>query len=184
MEENNIPESQLPEEEFNGNENNESVENTSNNNDYSETIAHLESQLAEQKDKYLRLYADFDNFKKRTAKEKLDLIQTAGKDMVLTILPALDDFERAEKAATTATDVNTVKEGMNLIYTKLFKALESKGLKPMESIGKDFDVEEQEAITEIPAPTPELRGKVVDEIEKGYFLNDKLIRFAKVIVGK
>lgn len=184
MEENNIPESQLPEEEFNGNENNESAENTSNNNDYSETIAHLESQLAEQKDKYLRLYADFDNFKKRTAKEKLDLIQTAGKDMVLTILPALDDFERAEKAATTATDVNTVKEGMNLIYTKLFKALESKGLKPMESIGKDFDVEEQEAITEIPAPTPELRGKVVDEIEKGYFLNDKLIRFAKVIVGK
>lgn len=184
MEENNIPESQLPEEEFSGNENNESAENISNNDVYSETVAHLQAQLAEQKDKYLRLYADFDNFKKRTAKEKLDLIQTAGKDIVLTILPALDDFERAEKAATTATDVNTVKEGMNLIYTKLFKALESKGLKPMESIGKDFDVEEQEAITEIPAPTPELRGKVVDEIEKGYFLNDKLIRFAKVIVGK
>lgn len=184
MEKNNIPESQLPEEEFSGNEKNESAGNISNNEVYSETIAHLEAQLTEQKDKYLRLYADFDNFKKRTAKEKLDLIQTAGKDIVLTILPALDDFERAEKAATTATDVNTVKEGMNLIYTKLFKALESKGLKPMESIGKDFDVEEQEAITEIPAPTPELRGKVVDEIEKGYFLNDKLIRFAKVIVGK
>lgn len=163
---------------------NVSAENTSDSNALEETIKNLETQLAEQKDKYLRLYADFDNFKKRNAKERLELIQTAGKDIVMTILPALDDFERAQKAAETTTDIATLKEGMNLIYHKLFKALENKGLKPIEAIGKDFDVEIHEAITEIPAPSADMSGKVIDQVEKGYYLNDKIIRFSKVVVGK
>lgn len=147
-------------------------------------IAELKKQIEEQKDKYLRLFADFDNFKKRNAKERLELIQTAGKDVVLALLPILDDFERAVKAAENATDAATVKEGVNLIYGKLLKALEAKGLKPLESKGTEFNVEHHEAITEIPAPAEDLQGKVIDEVERGYFLNDKLIRFAKVVVGK
>jgi molecular chaperone GrpE len=149
-----------------------------------EEIINLRSQIDEYKDKHLRLYADFDNFKKRNAKERLELILTASKDVIKELLPVIDDFERALKSAETATDVVAVKEGMNLIYQKLVRNLESKGLKPIESKGQDFNVELHEAITEIPAPTPELSGKVIDEVEKGYYLNDKLIRFAKVVVGK
>ena len=163
-------------------------EKQANNADFSDPkdaeIAELKKQIEEQKDKYLRLFADFDNFKKRNAKERLDLIQTAGKDVVLALLPILDDFERAVKAAENATDVATVREGVNLIYNKMLKALEAKGLKPLESKGTEFNVEHHEAITEIPAPTDDLHGKVIDEVERGYFLNDKLIRFAKVVVGK
>lgn len=147
-------------------------------------IAELKKELDDLRDKYVRLYADFDNAKKRMAKEKLELILTASKDLVKDILPVLDDFERAQKAVANSTDVAAVKEGLNLVHTKLVNTLASKGLKPMETIGKDFDVEHHEAITEIPVPTPEQTGKVVDEVEKGYFLNDKIIRFAKVIVGK
>lgn len=147
-------------------------------------IAELKKELEELRDKYVRLYADFDNAKKRMAKEKLELILTASKDVVKDLLPVLDDFERAQKALEKSEDVNAVKEGLKLVHTKLANTLASKGVKPMETIGKDFDVEHHEAITEIPAPTPELAGKVVDEVEKGYFLNDKIIRFAKVIVGK
>ena len=147
-------------------------------------IVELKKELEELRDKYVRLYADFDNAKKRMAKEKLELILTASKDVVKDLLPVLDDFERAQKALEKSEDVNAVKEGLKLVHTKLANTLASKGLKPMETIGKDFDVEHHEAITEIPAPTPELAGKVVDEVEKGYFLNDKIIRFAKVIVGK
>ena len=149
-----------------------------------EEIISLKKQLDEYKDKHLRLYADFDNYKKRNAKERLELILTAGKDIINELLPVLDDFERALRAAENATDVAAVKEGMNLIYQKLIRNLEAKGLKAIESKGQDFNVEKHEAITEIPAPTPEMSGKVIDEVEKGYYLNDKLIRFAKVVVGK
>ena len=148
-----------------------------------ELIVSLKKQVDEYKDKHLRLYADFDNFKKRNAKERLDLILTAGKDVIQDMLPILDDFERATKALENTTDVAAVKEGMKLIQTKLIKTLEAKGLKPIEAVGKDFNVEQCEAITEIQA-APEMAGKVIDEVEKGYYLNDKIIRFAKVVVGK
>ncbi len=147
-------------------------------------IAELKKELDDLRDKYVRLFADFDNAKKRMAKEKLELILTASKDVMKDVLPVLDDFERAQKAVANSTDVTAVKEGLNLVHTKLVNTLSSKGLKAMEAIGKDFEVEHHEAITEIPAPTPEQAGKVIDEVEKGYFLNDKIIRFAKVIVGK
>jgi molecular chaperone GrpE len=146
-------------------------------------IAELKKEMDELRDKYVRLYADFDNYKKRNAKEKLDLIQTAGKEVILAMVPVVDDFERALKAAEKSGDTK-VQEGVQLIYNKMVSALQSKGLKPMESIGKPFDVEMHEAITEIPAPTAELSGKVIDEVEKGYYLGDKIIRFAKVVVGK
>lgn len=146
-------------------------------------IAELKKEMDELRDKYVRLYADFDNYKKRNAKEKLDLIQTAGKEVTLAMVPVVDDFERALKAAEKSGDTK-VQEGVQLIYNKMVSALQSKGLKPMESIGKPFDVEMHEAITEIPAPTAELSGKVIDEVEKGYYLGDKIIRFAKVVVGK
>ena len=149
-----------------------------------EEIVKLRKQVEEYKDKYLRLFADFDNFKKRNAKERLELILTAGKDVIQDLLPTLDDFERATKALEKSTDVAAVKEGMSLIQNKLIRTLESKGLKPIESIGQDFNVEKHEAITEIPAPSPAMVGKVIDEVEKGYYLNDKIIRFAKVVVGK
>ncbi|MDB5229543.1 MAG: nucleotide exchange factor GrpE [Chitinophagaceae bacterium] len=144
----------------------------------------LQAELQEQKDKYLRLYADFDNFRRRSAKERMDLIQTAGKDVIASLLDAVDDCDRAEKQLQSAENINTVKEGILLVFNKLRNTLQSKGLKPMESIGADFDVEKHEAITEIPAPTDEMKGKVIDEVQKGYYLNDKIIRFAKVVVGK
>lgn len=148
-----------------------------------EEIALLKKQVEEYKDKHLRLFADFDNFKKRNAKERLDLILTASKDVIKDMLPVLDDFERATKALENTTDVEAVKDGMKLIQNKLIKTLEAKGLKSIEAKGTDFNVELHEAITEI-AATPEMAGKVIDELEKGYYLNDKIIRFAKVVVGK
>jgi molecular chaperone GrpE len=144
----------------------------------------LQQQLDELKDKYLRLVADFDNFRKRTAKERLELIQTAGKDVITSLLTVLDDSERAEKQIQATNDVTSIKEGIALVFNKLRSTLQSKGLKPMESVGTDFNPDIQEAITEIPAPSEDLKGKVVAEVEKGYFLNDKIIRFAKVVVGK
>lgn len=147
-------------------------------------ITTLKAQLEEQKDKYLRLYADFDNFKKRNAKERLDLIQTAAKDTIISMLPVLDDFERAIKASENLTDVAQAREGLSLIYQKMLNTLQQKGLKSIETIGEEFNVEQHEALTEIPAPTPEIVGKVVNQVEKGYYLNDKIIRFAKVVVGK
>ena len=147
-------------------------------------IAKLQQQVAELKDKYLRQVADFDNFRKRTAKERLELIQTAGKDVISELLTVLDDSERAEKQLETAQDVTALKEGLKLVFGKLRSSLQARGLKPMESKGSDFNPEFHEAITEIPAPTEDLKGKVIDEVEKGYYLNDKIIRFAKVVVGK
>ncbi|MFT3681530.1 MAG: nucleotide exchange factor GrpE [Ferruginibacter sp.] len=144
----------------------------------------LTKELDEQKDKYIRLFAEFDNFKKRTAKERYELMQNAGKEIITSLLDVLDDCERAEKQMTDAADVTQVKQGVQLVFNKLRSLLQSKGLKAMESINTAFDVEKHEAITEIPAPTAEASGKVIDEIQKGYYLNDKIIRHAKVVVGK
>ncbi len=143
----------------------------------------LEGELKEQKDKYLRLMAEFDNFRRRTAKERLEQMQTAGREVIVSLLDVLDDCDRAEKQLQNSDDI-ALKEGIQLVFNKLRSTLQSKGLKAMESINSDFDVEKHEAITEIPAPTPAMQGKVIDEVVKGYYLNDKLIRFAKVVVGK
>lgn len=144
----------------------------------------LKKQVEEQKDKYLRLFAEFDNYKKRMAKERLELFATAGKDIVLEVIPTIDDLERALKSSESATDIASVREGFVLVVDKFKKALEKKGVKPIDAIQQDFDPEKHEAITEIPAPTEELKGKVLDEIEKGYTMHDKMIRFSKVVVGK
>lgn len=143
----------------------------------------LKSEVSMLNDKYVRLYAEFDNYKRRTTKERIELLQTAGKDVIVSLLTILDDFERANKAMESASDVNSVKEGVELVHNKLISLLAQKGLKAMECIGQPFDADIHEAITNIPAPTPDLKGKVVDEAEKGYMLNDKVIRYAKVIVG-
>ncbi len=147
-------------------------------------IAGLKQQLDEMKDKYLRLYADFDNAKKRHAREQLELIQTAGKNVITELLPVLDDFERAIKTIESATEVAAVKEGVELIHNKLSSTLAAKGLKATDDLHKEFNVEHHEALTEIPAPSADLEGKVLDVVQKGYLLNDKIIRFAKVVVGK
>ena len=144
----------------------------------------LQDELAEQKDKYLRLFAEFDNAKRRNAKERMELIQTAGREVISSLLDVLDDCDRAEKVITKTEDIAVVKEGVQLVFTKLRSALQAKGLKAMETIATDFDADKHEAITEIPAPTADLQGKVVDEVTKGYYLGDKIIRFAKVVVGK
>lgn len=144
----------------------------------------LMQELEASKDKYLRLVAEFENYKRRNAKERMELIQTAGKDVITSLLPVLDDCDRAEKQLNNSDDINQLKEGVLLVFNKLRTTLQSKGLKPTDNKEKDFDVEKHEAIAEIDAPETALKGKVVDEVEKGYYLNNKLIRFAKVIVGK
>lgn len=147
-------------------------------------VASLQKQVDELRDKYLRLVADFDNFRKRNAKERLELIQTASRDVILALLPVLDDSERAEKQMQVTQDIEAIKEGEKLVFNKLRTTLQSRGLKAMETVGTDFNPEFHEAITEVPAPDEKLKGKVLDEVEKGYYLNDKIIRFAKVVVGK
>lgn len=146
-------------------------------------VMKLEKELEIQKDKYLRLVAEFDNFKRRNAKERVELIQTAGKDVITSMLDVLDDCDRAEKQMNTE-DTEQIKVGVQLVFNKLRTSLQSKGLKPMNSIDTDFDVHQHEAIAEVPVEDENKKGKVIDEIVKGYYLNDKLIRFAKVIVGK
>ena len=140
----------------------------------------LKDELAEFKDKYLRLYSEFDNFRKRTSKEKLDLIQNANEQLLAALLPIVDDFERASKAGEETQDV----EGYKLIQDKFNKSMEKYGVKIMKvEAGSDFDPDFHEAITQIPAPSDKLKGKVVDVIEKGFLLNEKVIRYAKVVVG-
>ena len=143
----------------------------------------LQADLDEQKDKYLRLMAEFENYKRRTAKERMELIQTAGKDVIVSMLDVLDDVDRAEKQLQTSNDIAVQKEGIQLVFNKIRNTLYAKGVKVLESVNTNFDVEKHEAITEIPAPTNKQKGKVLDEVQKGYYLNDKLIRFAKVVVG-
>jgi molecular chaperone GrpE len=147
-------------------------------------VAKLKADLEEQKDKYLRLAAEFDNYRRRSSKERLELIQTAGKEVISSLLQVLDDSDRAEKQMQETNDPEQIKEGVQLVFNKLRKTLQVQGLKAMESLNTDFDVEKHEAITEIPVEDKKLKGKVVDDVEKGYYLNDKLIRFAKVVVGK
>ncbi len=176
-------ETNLTTDETTASESNTTETDTLENNTVSE-LEKIQNDLAEQKDKYLRLMAEFENYKRRTSKERLELIQTAGKDVLVSLLDVLDDVDRAEKQLATSDDLDSQKEGVQLVFNKIKSTLYSKGIKPMESIQQEFDVEKHEAITEIPAPTESLVGKVIDEIQKGYYLNDKLIRFAKVVVGK
>ena len=136
-----------------------------------------------ERDKYLRLYSEFENFRRRTTKERLEWMQNASKDLMVELLPIVDDIERALKAMQKSGDSAAV-EGMELIFKKLYGTLEKKGLKPMNAQGEVFDPEIHEAVTQFDAPTEDMKGKVIDELEKGYFLNDKVIRFAKVVVGK
>ena len=150
----------------------------------SQALEDMKQELGESKDKYLRLFAEFENYKKRNTKERLELLKTAAQDTLLAILPVLDDFDRAKKSAEDENTQEELSDGILMVYNKLYKTLETKGLVEMESNGVDFDPELHEAITEIPAPTEDLKGKVVDTIEKGYILNEKIIRFAKVVVGK
>jgi molecular chaperone GrpE len=144
--------------------------------------ARLEAEVAELKDNHLRLYAEFENYKRRSIKERAELIRTAGADTISALLPVLDDLDRALKAIGDSTD-NPMKEGILLIHNKLKSTLEQKGLKAIEAIGKEFDVELHEAITNMPVEDPTKKGKVIDEVEKGYWLNDKVIRYSKVVIG-
>jgi molecular chaperone GrpE len=141
-------------------------------------------QVQEFQDKYLRLLAEFDNFRKRTMKERSELIKSAGEDILVNLLPVLDDFERGLTAMEKTTDVEPVKQGVQLIYNKFKDFLTQRGIREIEANNLDFNVDLHEALTKIPAPTEDLKGKVVDVVQKGYSLNDKVIRYAKVVVGE
>jgi molecular chaperone GrpE len=151
--------------------------------DDDDLVEKLNGDLQEQKDKYLRLLAEFDNYKRRSARERVELSQTAGKEIIVSLLDVLDDCDRAEKQLQQEKSTRDL-SGVLLVFNKLRTVLQNRGLKAMESLHSEFDVEKHEAISEVPAPSPELQGKVVAEVMKGYYLNDKIIRFAKVIVGK
>lgn len=142
-----------------------------------------EDQIKELNDRYLRLYSEFDNYKKRTQRERIEQAKMAGEDIFRTFLPVIDDIERALKSNENAKDIKSVNEGLHLIHHKFSHSLKQKGLEPILSMGQEFNVDLHEAVTNIPAPTDDLKGKVVDELEKGYTLNGKVIRFAKVVVG-
>lgn len=146
-------------------------------------VENLQNQIKELNDKFLRQVAEFDNFRRRNAREKIELIQTAGKEVIKDLLEVLDDGERAQKGIEATDDIPQLKEGIQLIFSKLYKILSAKGLKPMECMNEDFNSDLHEAISEIDAGE-EMKGKVVAEVQKGYYLNDKIIRFAKVVVGK
>ena len=146
-------------------------------------LEELTEKNAELNDKYLRLYSEFDNYRKRTQKEKLDILKNASEEVITDLLPVLDDFDRALKAMEDHKTDEETKKGVELIYNKFKNILIAKGLEPMDAIGKDFDTDFHEAVTNIPAPSEDMKGKVVDVIEKGYLLNGKIIRFAKVVVG-
>lgn len=143
----------------------------------------LRAELKEKDDKFLRLYAEFDNFKRRNAKERIELIQTAGREVIQSLLEVVDDCDRAERQMQKSDDPVLMKEGIQLVFNKLRNTLHAKGLREMKSIGEDFNTDLHEAITEIPVEASRV-GKIVDEVEKGYYLNDKIIRFSKVVVGK
>src|SRR5450631_632211 len=168
---------------INTDENVAGTNNLSQNLEEDDLVDKLKIDLQDQKDKYLRLLAEFDNYKRRSSRERVELNQTAGKEIIVSLLEVLDDSDRAEeqlKKEGTTRDLS----GVYLVFSKLRNILQNRGLRAMETLHSEFDVEKHEAISEIPAPTPDLRGKVVAEVTKGYYLNDKIIRFAKVIVGK
>lgn len=168
----------------------EELENTTDESTQEEPVVELskEEQLEEQvkvlNDKHIRLYSEFENFRRRTAKEKIDLIGSASQRVILNFLPIMDDLKRANEVNKESNDAEAIKEGFGLIFEKFSKTLESTGVTKMDSKEEVFDAEKHEAITNIPAPTEKLKGKVVDVIEDGYYLNDKIIRFAKVVVGQ
>ena len=164
----------------------EKTESKENTQDFlgDDKVKNLEQKLAEQKDNYLRLYADFENFRRRTAKEKIEFLEQANAKLLVEILPVFDDFERALKSFENPDlQINTAKEGIQLIYQKFQRFLEKQGLVVMESNQQDFDPDKHEAIAQVPAPTEDLKGKVIDTVEKGYFLGEKVVRFAKVVTG-
>ena len=153
-------------------------------NDPSQRVDELQKDLEKQNDKYLRLFAEFENYKRRTAKEIFDIRQTGGLQVISSLLEVLDDIDRAEEQINESQEKNELTEGILLIFNKFRKTLEQQGLKPIETMYTDFDVEKDEAISEMPVEDEKLKGKVVAEVQKGYMLNEKLIRFAKVVVGK
>ena len=173
----------------------EGVESTSENQTVSEetsseqeqqidSLTEFQKQLDESKERYLRLSAEFDNFRKRTQREKMDLIKYGSEDVIKAILPLIDDFERAIKSMQTATEIEAVKQGLLLIHGKFSDFLKNNGVNPIEAVGNELDTDVHEAITKIPVTDEAQKGKIVDVVEKGYKLNDKVIRFAKVVVGE
>ncbi len=169
---------------------NQNTDNDSNEKDASvsescsELKEDLENKLAEMNDKYLRIYSEFDNYRKRTIKEKIELGKYANGELITSLLPILDDFERALSLMVRTAENDAIITGMELIYNKFFKILEQQGLKPIMSKGEVFNTDFHEAVTKIPAENEELKGRVYDEIQKGYILNDKIIRYAKVVVAE
>lgn len=143
-----------------------------------------EIKIHELQDKYIRLSAEFDNYRKRTLKEKIEFTKAAGEQILLSLLPVIDDFERGMKNIDESKDIEAVKQGMHLIYNKFIDFLNQNGIKEIDALEKEFDIDFHEAITKIQAPKEELKGKVVDVVQKGYLLNDKVIRFSKVVVGE
>lgn len=167
---------------------NENLENqettTENTQEERSEVDMLKEELQKEKDQYLRLFAEFDNYKKRTTKERFEIFKTANSEVITALLPVLDDFERASKEIEKSVDQELFK-GISLIQHKLIETLRGKGLKPVEiNAGDEFDTDKMEAITQIPAPSDDLKGKVVDVVETGYALNDKVIRYAKVVIGQ
>jgi molecular chaperone GrpE len=180
----NTPENETAKEQNNQNEGQNAAEEIPTVDEKDSKITELQAKVNELNDKYLRLYSEFDNFRKRTAKEKVELMQTAGEDVFKNILPVLDDFERAIKANSSTTDIKAINDGVNLVYNKFKSTLTQKGLEEMKTVGEVFNPDLHEAITNIPAPSEDQKGKVVEELEKGYMLNGKIIRFAKVVIGQ
>jgi molecular chaperone GrpE len=149
-----------------------------------ETIDSLRNEMNEYKDKYVRLSAEFDNYRKRTQREKMDLIKYASEDVLKALLPVIDDFERAKKSTTTSTDIEAVKQGLSLIHIKFLDFLKSNGIQEIQAVGLDLNTDLHEAITKIPTQEEAQKGKIVDVVERGYMLNEKVIRFSKVVVGE
>ncbi len=182
----NIEEKEIQDkEQVNGEETGEKneVEETEGDENDEENEDSFEDKYNEVNDKFLRLYSEFDNFRRRTAKEKISLIQSGGEDVFKELLPVLDDFERAMVSNAETDDIKVINEGFQLIFNKFKNVLTQKGLEAMDTVGTEFDTDMHEAITNIPAPTEDMKGKVVDEVEKGYKMNGKVIRFAKVVIG-
>ena len=149
-----------------------------------EQLEKTEEELLELKDKHIRLQAEFDNYRKRTLKERMELLKTASESLLISILPVIDDFDRAMQTMDTVKEDSHLKDGVNLIYTKFQDFLKQNGVKEIEAKGKEFDTDLHEAITKIPAPSEDLKDKIVDVVQKGYYLNDKVIRFSKVVIGE
>lgn len=163
---------------------NETTDNQQDTQESDDPTAKLNAENQELQDKYRRLFAEFDNYKKRTVRERIELMNTAAKDTLTALLPVLDDFDRAQNLSDEQKNTAAFQEGIQLVYNKLHSILKQRGLEAMESTGEVFDADLHEALTEIPAPTEDLKGKIVDTIEKGYTLNGKIIRHAKVVTGK